>query len=176
MIFTIDVMTPDDVLDYRALRLASLREAPPAFASVPEQEEKIPLETMAERLVETPDSWMLGGFVNGDLAAIARFTRGSEPDRRGDAYVTGLYVDRLWRRNGFARALMLAIIRRASRLPDLQRLNLGVVVTNQHAIRLYESLGFTVLSTNTEAFARDGATYAEHMMGLALQRPAPHPR
>jgi hypothetical protein len=46
-------LTPTDVEEYRELRLAALREQPPAFGTLAEKEEKLTLEAMASRLQES---------------------------------------------------------------------------------------------------------------------------
>jgi RimJ/RimL family protein N-acetyltransferase len=166
--FVLRTLTPADAAAYRYLRLAALSEMPPAFSTSPDDEARVPLKSIAERLYATPDVRILGAF-NGDrLIGMARFTRHAGTTERHKAYITGIYVTPEWRRRGCARALVRAVITQASALPGLRRLNLGVGVDNGVAIALYESLGFRRWGTEEEAFIRDGVAYGEHFMALVL--------
>lgn len=67
--------------------------------------------------------------------------------------------------NGVGRALMQAMVDLADNWLRLTRLGLVVWTTNGHAIRLYESFGFTIEGT-MPAFVFGSGTFIDaHMMG-----------
>lgn len=68
---------------------------------------------------------------------------GTEPHNRHTARF-GVSVDRDWRRRGIGRRLLETAISEAKTWPDFCRIDLECSPGNHAAIRLYESLGFTV--------------------------------
>ena len=70
---TIRTLTPEDVKEYRVLRLAALHEQPPAFGTLAEKEESLTLEAMALRLQESEDTYLLGAFLDEILVGTVRF-------------------------------------------------------------------------------------------------------
>ena len=55
-------LTKEDVGSFRRVRLLGLQESPTAFGASYAQEEKMPVEELAKRLVGTADRWVLGAF------------------------------------------------------------------------------------------------------------------
>ena len=164
---TLRALTPADTADYRALRLAALREQPPAFGTPVEKEEKLSLEELAARLRASEDGYLLGAFANGKLVGSVRFARFEENEQhRG--LIAGLYVHPDFRKRGVARALLGEVLVRARAL-GLRRLHLTVVTGQEAAVRLYKSFGFSIYGTEREAFSKGGRFYDEYLMALVLQ-------
>jgi RimJ/RimL family protein N-acetyltransferase len=166
---TIRTLTPTDVEEYRALRLAALREQPPAFGTPTEKEEKLALEAVALRLQESEDTYILGAFSEDILVGTIRFSRFEEANEKHRGFIAGLYVRPEFRRSGFARALANEVLVRAGQDTGLRRIHLTVVTAQDAAIQLYRSLGFCVYGTEREAFSNQGKFYDEHLMELLLQ-------
>jgi ribosomal protein S18 acetylase RimI-like enzyme len=97
---TIRTLTPTDVEEYRVLRLAALREQPPAFGTLAEKEEKLTLEAMASRLQESEDTYILGTFLDEILVGTIRFSRFEEMNEKHRGFIAGLYVRPDFRRRG----------------------------------------------------------------------------
>jgi ribosomal protein S18 acetylase RimI-like enzyme len=166
---TIRTLTPADVEEYRALRLAALREQLPAFGTLAEKEEKLPLEAVASRLQESKDTYILGAFSDNTLVGTVRFSRFEEPNEKHRGFIAGLYVKPDFRRRGIARTLATEVLIRARRDTDLRRIHLTVVTAQNAAIQLYKSLGFCIYGTEHEAFSNQGQFYDEYLMELLLQ-------
>lgn len=73
-----------------------------------------------------------------------------------------------WLGKGVGRRLMEAMIDLCDNWLQITRLGLTVWTTNTSAIRLYESLGFTVEGTMPAYAVRDGEYIDAHMMGRLL--------
>jgi RimJ/RimL family protein N-acetyltransferase len=144
----------------------ALRERPPAFGAVMEEEPD--LAAMGRRLVATEDRCIFGAFADGALVGIVRFSRYEAANEKHGAYVAGLYVTPSLRQQGQGRALMQAALDRAAADTAIRRVNLTVVTEQRAAVRLYESLGFVIYGTERETFACDGRFYDEHLMTLAM--------
>ncbi len=162
----IRVLSPADVGPYRTVRLAALSEQPPAFGTLAEIEVSLPLEALASRLRESKDSFFLGDFVGHALVGTIRFSRFEAPNEKHRAAIGGFYVDPNFRRRGIARALAAEVLHRARRDPDLRRIHLTVVTTQNAAIALYQSLRFSIYATEREAFSKGGQFHDEHLMEL----------
>jgi ribosomal protein S18 acetylase RimI-like enzyme len=165
----IRVLTPADAKAYRALRLEALREHPPAFGTPAEKEEKLTLETMALRLQKSEETYILGAFLDDILNGIIRFSLFEEVNEKHRGFIAGLYVRPDFRRCGLARALVTEVIGLARQTTGLRRIHLTVVTTQDAAIQLYKSLGFSIYGTECEAFSRKDNFYDEYLMELPLQ-------
>jgi ribosomal protein S18 acetylase RimI-like enzyme len=166
---TIRTLTPTDVEEYRVLRLAALREQPPAFGTPAEKEEKLTLEAVASRLQESEDTYILGTFSDDILVGTIRFSRFEEVNEKHRGFIAGLYVRPNFRRRGLARSLVTEVLVSARRDTGLRRIHLTVVTAQVAAIQLYKSLGFCIYGTEHEAFSNQGRFYDEHLMELLLQ-------
>jgi ribosomal protein S18 acetylase RimI-like enzyme len=168
--FQVRVLGAPDAAAYRAVRLAALREEPPAFGSLPGDEPD--LSGTAARLAPSDDRRFLGAFEGEQLVGIVRLSLSGATNEKHRAELGGLYVSPAFRRRGYGRILVCEALGRAAETPGVRRVNLSVVVTGQAAaIRLYESLGFQIYGTEREAFSQDGKFYDEHLMTLVLSRP-----
>ncbi len=164
----IRTLTPADVDEYRALRLAALQEQPPAFGTPAAKEERLLLESIAARLQESEDTYILGAFEDDMLVGTIRFARFDEANEKHRGFIAGLYVIPDWRRRGIARSLATAVLVRARQNIGLRRIHLTVVTAQDAAIQLYKSLGFGIYGTEQEAFSNQGRFYDEHLMELVL--------
>jgi RimJ/RimL family protein N-acetyltransferase len=163
---SVRVLTPVDAEAYRAVRLLALNEYPPAFGSLPEEEPN--LQETAARLTDSDNCCFFGAFQEEQLIGIIRFSRYSAPNEKHRAYIAGLYVMPAFRRKGCAQALVRSALQRAANTPGIRRVNLTVVTQQEAAIRLYQSLGFSIYGTEQETFSRAGCFYDEHLMTLKL--------
>ena len=159
-------LTPADAEAYRAVRLRALCEQPPAFGSLPEDEPN--LSETAARLAQSDDRSFFGAFQDEQLIGIIRLSRYSALNEKHRAYIAGLYVLPPFRRSGCGRALIRQALSRAANLPGIRRVNLTVVTQQEVAIRLYQSIGFSIYGTELETFSRAECFYDEHLMTLKL--------
>lgn len=155
------LLTKGDVGNFRRVRLLGLEESPTAFGASYAQEEKMPLEELAKRLVGTADRWVLGAFGNGDLVGVIGFIREGGDKTRHKGFIWGMYVVPESRRQGIGRALLEESLRRIDQAPGLFKVSLSVVTTNLRALRLYEKSGFVVYAEEAEALCVDGAFHSE---------------
>ncbi len=159
-------LTPADVTAYRTLRLAALREQPPAFGTPLGKEEKLSVEKLALRLQPSEDGYILGAFADAQLVGTIRFARFKENEKHC-GLIAGLYVTPDFRGRGVARTLLGEVLGRARAL-GLRRLHLTVVTGQSAAVRLYKSFGFSIYGTEREAFSNGGRFYDEYLMDLVL--------
>jgi ribosomal protein S18 acetylase RimI-like enzyme len=140
---TVRVLTPNDVEQYRVLRLEALTLEPAAFASSAEDFGKETPESTAKRLQAVEfGNFTLGAFEGERLIGIATFFVEPRAKTEHKGHVFGMYVTPNARGKGVAKALLQTLIERAKTYPKIKKLNLSVMMTQRVAKKLYTSLGF----------------------------------
>ena len=163
-------LTPEDAAAFKDLRLRALREHPEAFGNTPEVLEKQDLKAVASRLEASPDTYTLGAFESNHLIGMLFFGR-PPPERsktRHRAHIGGMYVASEHQGKGIGKALLLEAIRRAEELDGLEQIVLAVTVGNERALRLYQSTGFRMYSTDEHFLKVAGGYYSIAWLRLEL--------
>jgi RimJ/RimL family protein N-acetyltransferase len=163
---SVRALNPADAEAYHTVRLCALREDPPAFGTIPEDEPD--LSETGARLAAGDDRCFFGAFRGEELIGIVRLSRYSAPNEKHRAYLAGLYVLPAFRRGGCGKALAREALTRAANTPGIRRVSLSVVTRQEAAIRLYQSLGLRIYGTEQETFSKNGVFYDEHLMTLEL--------
>ncbi|CAG7615208.1 L-amino acid N-acetyltransferase AaaT [Paenibacillus solanacearum] len=165
----IRVLTPEDAVKYRSLRLRSLQEHPDAFLATYDMEKDQPLDVTKQRLQAAGDRFTLGCFPHpNELAGIVTFVRESHPKLRHKGHIYAMYVAPKYRGNRAGSALLRELIARAGQFEGLEQINLTVMSDNAAAKRLYASLGFEVYGTERRALRLNGRYWDEDLMALTL--------
>ena len=167
------LLIPDDVAQYRAMRLAALREHPEAFAASYEQDAGMDDAFFVSRLGgATAEAFAgtFGSFVDAVLVGITGMRQHPWPKMRHGAHVVSVYVDPAHRRGGYAGRLMDAVTAQARRL-GLALLTLDVTVGNDRARRFYVARGFVSNGVARRGLLVNGRYYDEERMQLDLDTP-----
>jgi ribosomal protein S18 acetylase RimI-like enzyme len=161
-------LSPDDVTEYRNLRLTCIEENPAAVSASYAEEVAVPLDQMRQRLLHNPYQAIFGAFASGNLVAMAGFRRESivKTHHRGDIW--GVYVAPTARGTGVSRKLLVALLDYVRTIPDVILVNLCVRTTNDAAKALYRRLGFIVTGIDRRSIFADGVYHDEERMVLNL--------
>jgi RimJ/RimL family protein N-acetyltransferase len=157
---------------YKALRGRALRDHPDAFMETPEAFEARSIERIAERMRQSAAQ---GGFTlvaeipGQGLVGTASLGVGATPKDAHRGLVWGVYVAPEARGMGIGQRLLREIIAGASRNPSLRNLHLTVVRSNDKALQLYESLGFTQYGLDIDALYVNGEFLSEVLMSMDLR-------
>ena len=109
-------LTTTDAALYQPLRLRALREHPEAFAPAFEEEQQLPLETVANRLQQSSaERYVLGAFEREELSGLLHFHRWEGRKIRHRASIGGMYVPGELQGRGLGKGLLLEAITRARR-------------------------------------------------------------
>ena len=154
---------PDDVNEFRSLRLEALRETPESFGSTYASEAAYPPARFVERLA---GGTVFGSFRDQRLVGMAGYSIEPWEKTRHKAGLWGMYVQPSRRGQGIATALAGAVIAAAAERVEI--LQLKVVSSNDAAIRLYRALGFVEYGLELKGMKQDGRYYDEVLMALDL--------
>ena len=156
---------PEDAEAFHALRLEGLARHPCAFAASPEEECGHSLAEVAARLERAP---VFGAFDGTRLVGVAGFAIPARAKKRHKGVLWGVYVREGARGRGLGRALVRAVIEHAR--ANVVQLHATVVTTNEPALRLYRSLGFSTYGLEPRGLACAGQYFDQELMVLMLDR------
>jgi RimJ/RimL family protein N-acetyltransferase len=142
-----------DLDAYKALRDHALAHHEEAFNSDAPTEAKRSAQSYASRLGggDTSGGFTLGAFRGDRLVGAVALERDPRIKVRHIGHVIGTMVQADEIGRGVGRALMDALIARASADTELQQLTLTVTAGNAAAERLYARAGFVVFGTQPRA-------------------------
>lgn len=128
------------------------------------------IEIWRKRLTEIPESqFWLAAMVGDELAGQLEVQTSPNHPRRKHVGQLGMAVRDDFQGKGVGTALMRAAVDMADNWLDLLRLELGVFVDNEPAVRLYQRFGFVIEGTLTRYAFRAGQ-YAD-VYAMARFRP-----
>jgi ribosomal protein S18 acetylase RimI-like enzyme len=166
-------LVQDDAQQYRALRLASLRDF--QFAHGPDYEEALAktLAWHAQRLAKPDYHWF--GALDGPALVGAICLRTQEGRRlRHSASLNSLMVASSHQRAGVGRLLTAHLIEHARSLGHIRQITLEVNESNVPARRLYDSVGFRQFGLEPDAILHEGRYCAKQHLQLSLVSQHPH--
>ena len=168
------VSTPQRWQEAKRLRLEALRAESSAFASSYEDELAFPDEVWIARLksaYERDGNMTFFAEVDGTLVGMAGAGWSAKPKLRHVAEVYSVYVSPEWRGRGTASRLMKRLLEELRALGHIEKARLDVNAESLAALRLYETLGFTIIGTAKRELKVDGRYYDLHTMELHLLTP-----
>jgi len=161
------VLSQSDLDVFWQLRLRALQEEPESFEAAYEESVNLPEDEIARRLQCSDDSFIFGAFAP-DLAGMVGFYRKIGIKIQHKGLIWGMYVAKEFRGQGLGKALMKAVITRASTIANLEQLHLAVSTHNTTARNLYLSLGFSSYGIEPHAKKLGDAYTDQDLMILKL--------
>lgn len=164
---TIRPLSEADAAAYRDLRLTALRKSPDAYGWTAGEVEHS--TDFVKECAFTPEHFVLGAFADEQLVGITAFRRQTRLKLRHRGDIMQVYVHPDHAGQGVASRLMEEAITRAFELPGLQFVELGVRPTNEPAVKLYEKLGFRLVTFWPEYFRLGDQTWDQQFMRLTRE-------
>ncbi len=159
----IRALTRADAEAFQTLRRQALDDSPRAFAESVAEHDAQPLQSIAKRLSESPEHFVIGCFHGDHLIGMAGFARNPRAKLHHKALIWGVFVEPTFRNQGVARAILSEIIRRARKMNGVQQINLNVA-SGTAASRLYKKLGFEVYGHERDSIHSSDGFVDEDLM------------
>ncbi len=145
--------------DFRAIRLAALKQDPEAFGSTYEAEVARSVADFTDRLAT---SMVFGAYAEGEIVGVVGFKREAGHKDAHKGFVWGMYVRPGLRRHGVGAALIEALLQCAGQV--VEQLTLTVVGGNDAAIAMYQKSGFEIYGVEPRALKGDTGYSDEVLM------------
>jgi len=165
-------LTEADAEAFWNIRLRALRDNPESFGASFDEFLDRGIAGVAQGLSKrsgAPDDVTFGAF-DRTIVGIAGFRREKEAKRRHKAAIWGMYGVPEARGKGIGKALLEAAIAYARTLPELERINLSVVLTSREAHRLFQAVGFESYGLEREALKLPKQYFDQELMTLDLRK------
>jgi GNAT superfamily N-acetyltransferase len=167
------ILNEKDAEAFWKIRLRALQENPESFGASYEEILERGIAGTAQGLGRregAPENVTFGAFdEKGQLVGLAGFRREEEAKKRHKGVIWGMYVPNELRGQGIGRALLEAAIEYAKSLPDLERINLAVVLTNKEARLLFVAHGFQSYGTERKALKLHDRYFDQELMTLPIK-------
>lgn len=158
-------LTPLDAEQYNALRLEALQKNPKSFAHSFEDAQHLALSEIQKQLA---DGTIIGVFDGDCLIGSVTLWKGDLSKMNHKGEVHEMYVDERKRSRGIGKKLLEALFIEAQ-AQGIQELQLIVWTENASAVKLYQSMGFTIWGTERNALKTpEGGYINEHHMARKM--------
>lgn len=155
------------------IRLRALRDNPESFGASYEEilERGIVGSTHSLRRKDAAsDDATFGAFEGKTLVGIANFIREKEIKKRHKGAIAGMYVPQELRGKGIGKALLVTAIAHARTIPQLEQINLSVVLVSKEARLLFVSHGFETYGLERHALKLHEQYFDQELMTFSLKK------
>ena len=169
-VISLRLAVPSDAQALRLLRLEALQDNPAAFSADYELTRAQTVSEWEERIasqLETATGAICAATTGGNLVGMCGIATGHWPKTSHSATIWGAYVKPQWRGAGIGRRMIDECLRWA-KAHGATVAKLGVITSNEPAIRCYRRCGFTEYGIEPRAINFDGKTHDELLMGRTL--------
>ena len=166
MNITIKILSPQNVNDFKKIRLSALLQAPEMFGSTYTTEVTHQDIYFKNCLL---NSIAFAAYHDKDIIGIAVLVRESAIRIAHKAHLASVFIEPKFQQKGIAHILLNTAIKHA-RAQQIEQILLTVVEDNMIAINLYKKLGFQIYGTEISALKDQDKYTNEILMKLFLTK------
>jgi len=166
MNITIKILSPQNVNDFKKIRLSALLQAPEMFGSTYTTEVTHQDIYFKNCLL---NSIAFAAYHDKDIIGIAVLVRESAIRIAHKAHLASVFIEPKFQQKGIAHILLNTVIKHA-RAQRIEQILLTVVEDNMIAINLYKKLGFQIYGTEISALKDQDKYTNEILMKLFLTK------
>ncbi|ALH95228.1 GNAT family N-acetyltransferase [Acinetobacter equi] len=166
MNITIKILSPQNVNDFKKIRLSALLQAPEMFGSTYTTEVTHQDIYFKNCLL---NSIAFAAYHDKDIIGIAVLVRESAIRIAHKAHLASVFIEPKFQQKGIAHILLNTVIKHA-RAQRIEQILLTVVEDNMIAINLYKKLGFQIYGTEINALKDQDKYTNEILMKLFLTK------
>lgn len=159
----IKLLTKNEWLSWKNIRLEALKNTPEAFGSSFEEESNLLDKDFQQTFIKNN---VFGAFKNDELIGCAAFSCLHTLKTKHRGILWGMYIKPEYRGEGVADNLLNTVILFAK--SKVIQLHLTCVANNNHAVKFYQRNGFEICGTVPRALKIDTQYYDELLMVLML--------
>jgi RimJ/RimL family protein N-acetyltransferase len=169
----VHILNEADAQAFWNIRLRALRDDPESFGATYEEILERGIAGITQGFRKS-DSALLdvtfGSFDGKTLLGIAGLRQEHQAKRRHKAVIWGMYVPQEMRGKGIGKALLEAAIAHARTIPEIEQINLSVVITSKQARQLFIALGFETYGIERHALKLHDRYFDQELMTLHLKK------
>ncbi len=147
----IKVATPEEWEKYKEIRLNTLKNEPQAFSSTYEDALNKTDEEWQSMLVDQDNVYMLA-CIDHEVIGAGRIALKDEEELPNTAVLCGLYVEKEYREQGVAKALLTARLEECSKHQNIEKIRTYIKTNNKNALSLYEGVGFEKVDVKDDEY------------------------
>ena len=168
------ILTATDAEAFWNLRLRALKENPESFGATYTEILERGIAGVTQNLrrynEDEENDVTFGAFDGNTLVGMTGFRRETLAKMRHRSVIWGMYVPQELRRKGVGKLLVDAAITYARELPELEQINLDVVLTSKEARLLFISMGFETWGVEHGSFKLHNRYFDVEHMTLYLNK------
>jgi RimJ/RimL family protein N-acetyltransferase len=160
-------LKPSESKKYRDIRLESLLVSPDSFGKTYNEENSID-KLYFEKCIENQDKnkFIVGAFLNDSLIGICGFSQDENIKCRHRGSIVGMFVRPEYRQQKIGKNLLSQTIKFIFSIPEIEQINLTVVVDNESANKIYVDAGFIEYGISKRHLKSSGQYFDERLMLL----------
>ena len=166
MNITIKILNPQNVNDFKKIRLSALLQAPEMFGSTYTTEITHPDIYFENCLL---NSIAFAAYDDKEIIGIAILIRESAIRIAHKSHLTSVFIEPKFQQKGIAHILLNTVIKHA-RAQQIEQILLTVVEDNMIAINFYKKLGFQMYGTEISALKDQDKYTNEILMKLFITK------
>lgn len=169
LIFVVRLATPADAEPLATARQAAIDERSDFLISRPEDAPASVEQQRAwiEAMLKAGNSALFVAERGGEMLGWAML-RGGDRQRTRHTGTLGITVVKSWRGRGVGTALMKVLLDWAAENPIVEKVKLGVVASNEQALRLYRKLGFVEEGWQPREYKKENGDYLDNVLMYRL--------